>query len=547
MHKFSAEDANKLKVLILDSSEFTQAIIRKNCYTMGIHNVTLASSPDKAARIFKKQKFNLVIIDFDSELKDNYVELFKHIRESNTKVCTVFISSNHTKRNIAEMIQIEAEDIILKPFTLKVLSQRIFANAQNIIMTLKLRKLISEGNHQEVLESIYELEKHFNTGQIRGWLYKVKIQAMLELKMYKNIESFCRFLLVNNEAEWIRTYLAESLISTRRYKEALQEVLICKRKHPSSIKATLLLGDIYDNLGNTDEAYKCYKEVTGCCPDYIKACLAISKIDAKEMKYEQAIDSYEKIISLLEKRLQSYPDIYVEMANLKRDYAESKIKVPMIDAIKESIKYLNRGYENFPESKVIHVNQALFKVIHLHEAGENQKALSLLNRTYVEHKEFIENNSDSMISIMFLYLGLCHKDMANNLVERMKMKMGVHETYSQIRKKLEEKNARRLKLKNYVENAQNEITELIANDKLYDALKKIDDLLEKKPKIQSLQNLAVKISYKMAKQYNFNNSSVRECMRCIYRAEKHVTNDSVISSIKSVKQSIQKRLQVVAA
>ncbi|WP_274036125.1 hypothetical protein, partial [Vibrio parahaemolyticus] len=186
-------------------------------------------------------------------------------------------------------------------------------------------------------------------------------------------------------------------------------------------------------------------------------------------------------------------------------------------------------------------------VIHLHEAGENQKALSLLNRTYVEHKEFIENNSDSMISIMFLYLGLCHKDMANNLVERMKMKMGVHETYSQIRKKLEEKNARRLKLKNYVENAQNEITELIANDKLYDALKKIDDLLEKKPKIQSLQNLAVKISYKMAKQYNFNNSSVRECMRCIYRAEKHVTNESVISSIKSVKQSIQKRLQVVAA
>ncbi|EQM48587.1 response regulator [Vibrio parahaemolyticus VPCR-2010] len=547
MHKFSAEDANKLKVLILDSSEFTQAIIRKNCYTMGIHNVTLASSPDKAARIFKKQKFNLVIIDFDSELKDNYVELFKHIRESNTKVCTVFISSNHTKRNIAEMIQIEAEDIILKPFTLKVLSQRIFANAQNIIMTSKLRKLISEGNHQEVLESIYELEKHFNTGQIRGWLYKVKIQAMLELKMYKNIESFCRFLLVNNEAEWIRTYLAESLMATRRYKEALQEVLICKRKHPSSIKATLLLGDIYDNLGNTDEAYKCYKEVTGCCPDYIKACLAISKIDAKKMKYEQAIDSYEKIISLLEKRLQSYPDIYVEMANLKRDYAESKIKVPMIDAIKESIKYLNRGYENFPESKVIHVNQALFKVIHLHEAGENQKALNLLNRTYVEHKEFIENNSDSMISIMFLYLGLCHKDMANNLVERMKMKMGVHETYSQIRKKLEEKNARRVQLKNYVESAQNEITELIANDKLYDALKKIDDLLEKKPKIQSLQNLAVKISYKMAKQYNFNNSSVRECMRCIYRAEKHVTNESFFSSIKSVKESIQKRLQVVAA
>ena len=124
------------------------------------------------------------------------------------------------------------------------------------------------------------------------------------------------------------------------------------------------------------------------------------------------------------------------MANLKRDYAESKIKVPMIDAIKESVKYVNRGYKNSPESKVIRVNQALFKVIHLHEAGENQKALSLLNRTYVEHKEFIENNSDSMISIMFLYLSLCHKDMANNLVERMKMRMGVHETYSQIRKKL---------------------------------------------------------------------------------------------------------------
>jgi len=118
---------NKKVLLVEDDQNF--GIVLREFLTLNDFEVTLAKNGMEGFEKFKKDNFDLCILDVMMPYKDGYT-LAKEIREKNKDVPLIFLTAKSMKEDVLKGYKVGADDYLNKPFDSDVLLMKIRAIIQ---------------------------------------------------------------------------------------------------------------------------------------------------------------------------------------------------------------------------------------------------------------------------------------------------------------------------------------------------------------------------------------------------------------------------------
>lgn len=121
------ETENKKILLVEDDPNF--GTVLKDYLAMNDYNVTHAKNGMEGFEKFKKDDFDLCILDVMMPYKDGFT-LAKEIREKNEDVPIIFLTAKAMKEDVLKGYKVGADDYLNKPFDSEVLLMKIKAIIQ---------------------------------------------------------------------------------------------------------------------------------------------------------------------------------------------------------------------------------------------------------------------------------------------------------------------------------------------------------------------------------------------------------------------------------
>ena len=118
------KNTNKKILLVEDDINFGS--ILKEYLGLNEYAVTLAKNGIEGFEKFKKEKFDLCILDVMMPYKDGFT-LAKEIREENSVIPIFFLTAKHLKEDVLKGFKVGADDYMTKPFDSEVLLAKIKA------------------------------------------------------------------------------------------------------------------------------------------------------------------------------------------------------------------------------------------------------------------------------------------------------------------------------------------------------------------------------------------------------------------------------------
>lgn len=113
----------KIKILLAEDDKNLGDVL-KEYLELKNYSVILCRDGKSAWEIFRKEKFDLAILDVMMPKQDGFT-LAKDIRKSNTHLPIIFLTAKSMKEDKIEGLKIGADDYITKPFNMEELLLRI--------------------------------------------------------------------------------------------------------------------------------------------------------------------------------------------------------------------------------------------------------------------------------------------------------------------------------------------------------------------------------------------------------------------------------------
>ena len=121
------ENVNKKILLVEDDLNF--GAVLKDYLMLNDFDVVLAKNGMEGFEKFKKENYDLCILDVMMPYKDGYT-LAKEIREKNKEVPIIFLTAKSMKEDVLKGYKVGADDYLNKPFDSEVLLMKIKAIIQ---------------------------------------------------------------------------------------------------------------------------------------------------------------------------------------------------------------------------------------------------------------------------------------------------------------------------------------------------------------------------------------------------------------------------------
>lgn len=218
-------DRNVCKVLVADDSRLVTSSVTAILRQLDLSDIYYAYKPYEVINICKQMQFDLIICDYNFQTQLNGFQLFEELKY--TKILPahttfVFLTGENDQRIVRSIADCEPDDYLLKPF-----SHTFFRN--RLLSAIKRRRTllpIYEKQHDMDFEGVIQAAESllpFHT-EYSKLIRRYRAHAMVQNKQFASARDEYEELLKEDNFDWIKTALANTLIETDDIEKA-QEVL----------------------------------------------------------------------------------------------------------------------------------------------------------------------------------------------------------------------------------------------------------------------------------------------------------------------------------
>ncbi len=289
-----------VKVLVVDDQIQMRKSISRILSSMGIVNITEASSGIKAFSLFQQSNFDLVITDILMEKMDGF-ELIELIRKRNVRgdIPIIAVSGESGKDEIVKANTLGATFYLMKPFSADDLDDRVknsladyFQPTEPLSSIRNIEIMFQKNNFEVCLKLIHILEQK-HTNQTRIILLKILV---LE-KLQKIDESIALALeAITHHPGYFRFYgaLANLYNAKNNFAEAALAMAKELEINPKQSARQVELGYLLMQLNNPQEALKHFQLAIAEKPKHKQALIGAGKAFAMAGDLDKAIYYFQR-------------------------------------------------------------------------------------------------------------------------------------------------------------------------------------------------------------------------------------------------------------
>ncbi len=403
---------NKTKVLIIDDQPLAQSYMRQSLESIGFRDLTSAEHAQSALKLCHKIKFDLILCSFNlGRDKDGY-HLYEELKNKQLVKRTtgfIFISAETSAALVHSVIELQPDDFLAKPFSIKDLSTRISRLLKRKTVLSEIYDYMDVKNYSKAIKVIQKKLASASMSQYSPILLRLKGELLLKLERYAEAKVFFKTALEMQKFTWAKVGLVESLIGNSEFKLAHGLLESMLQHADTRLVAFDLLSKLELKLKNYTSAQNYLSEATDMAPRNISRQNRFVNISKLNHDYENNYKANRSILKYARHSIHDSPDIYLNVARAGIDFALTTEHSDMINRLsRQTTECIQDLKKQFPDADTQEQLDVLNARMH-YLKDERDKAVALVEQL-VDDDEPIRSIDDALDKAKVLHeLGFHHR------------------------------------------------------------------------------------------------------------------------------------------
>jgi CheY-like chemotaxis protein len=374
--------AKNTKVLIVDDQALAKGYMKYSLEELGFGDITYVDKINLALTTLRSQRFDLIICSYNLKHEQDGYYFYDEIKtngELSLSTAFVFISADTNSDLVQSIIELQPDDFLAKPFTVKDLDRRL-----SRVLTRKkaLNDVYLCIDKQQFVRALSEVELFLGKPKHSEFFplaLKIKGEMLAACGNFQQAKDFYLAILKVQTFTWAQLGLVNSYLHLNEDELAEKLVLRLAFKPDSQLAAYDLLTALQIKQNDFDTALECVMMATEISPRSIrrhKTALNLSRITHD---YETQFEAAKKIVRFAKNSIHDKPENYLNVARSGIDYAMTTEASDTERLIKQAKEYVRQLKQAFPKADV----QEQMKVVNariMYLEDEKDNALALLSK-----------------------------------------------------------------------------------------------------------------------------------------------------------------------
>lgn len=267
------DDFSQLNVLIIEDNILVHDVLKTSLQELGIQEIRCAQNAYYGLRLCEQQHFHVVICSFNVQSDKDGFHLLEELKFKgfvNKSTVLIFLSAETGESLVNSIVELQPDDFWAKPLTPKHVQQRLISTLETKKQLFNLYQAI---DNKEFSKVIYYADRHLLDKSLAKYfpnLFRMKGEAYLSLREFKEAEGFFKSLLKTYQYSWVYLGYVKALLKQGRIEEIMELLSKLKEKPDTRFAAHDMLAQYYIEQGDYQSAYKEIKKATALSPRNIE-------------------------------------------------------------------------------------------------------------------------------------------------------------------------------------------------------------------------------------------------------------------------------------
>jgi DNA-binding response OmpR family regulator len=374
--------AKDTKVLIVDDQALAKGYMKYSLEELGFSDITYVDKISLALTTIRNQRFDLIICSYNLKREQDGYYFYDEIKtngELPSSTAFVFISADTNSDLVQSIIELQPDDFLAKPFTVKELDRRLSRVLARKKALREVYLCIEKNQFNRALSEVELFLANPKNAEFFPLALKIKGEMLCACGNFAQAKEFYLAILKVQTFAWAQLGLVNTYLRLDEDESAEKLVLRLAFKPDSQLAAYDLLTALQIKQNDFETALECVLMATDISPRNIrrhKTALDLSRITHD---YETQFEAAKKIVRFAKNSIHDKPENYLNVARSGIDYAMTADEENTDKLVKQANEYIKQLKIVFPKAEVSEqikvINVRLFYL-----ENEKEKAQALMNQ-----------------------------------------------------------------------------------------------------------------------------------------------------------------------
>jgi CheY-like chemotaxis protein len=374
--------AKNTKVLIVDDQVLAKGYMKYSLEELGFGDITYVDKINLALTTLRNHRFDLIICSYNLKREQDGYYFYDEIKtngELPLSTAFVFISADTNSDLVQSIIELQPDDFLAKPFTVKDLDRRLSRVLARKKALNDVYLCIDKHQYDRALSEVELFLGNPKHSEFFPLALKIKGEMLTACGSFQLAKDFYLAILKVQTFTWAQLGLVNSYLRLDEDESAEKLVLRLAFKPDSQLAAYDLLTALQIKKNDFDTALECVMMATEISPRSIRRHKTAMDLSRITHDYETQFEAAKKIVRFAKNSIHDKPENYLNVARAGIDYAMTTEAKDTERLIKQANEYVRQLKHAFPKADM----QEQMKVVNarlLYLEDEKDNALALLNK-----------------------------------------------------------------------------------------------------------------------------------------------------------------------
>ncbi|MCU7555266.1 response regulator [Alteromonas sp. ASW11-19] len=371
--------ARQMKVLIVDDQVLAKGYLKYSMEELGFQDIEYVDRASLALSAIRREKYDLILCAYDLKQEQEGYFLYDQLKEQNElppSTAFVFISADTTADIVHSIVELQPDEFLAKPFTVKDLDRRLSRVLQRKQALKPVYDLLEHDQFDPALNEIEQFLTEPKNAEFFPLALKIKGELLQACNYIEQAKEFYQAILNVQNFTWAQLGLVRCYIQLNQDEDAEKLILKLAFEKDSMLAAYDLLSALQIKLQEFDDALECVSLAGEISPRNIHRHRQAVELSRLTHDYETQFEAAKKVVKFAKNSIHDKPDIYLNVARAGIDFAMTADEGQTSKLIKQSNEYLRQLKASFPKADIeeqIKVIDA--RLLYLQDESENAREL----------------------------------------------------------------------------------------------------------------------------------------------------------------------------
>lgn len=371
--------ARQTRVLVIDDQVLAKGYLKYSLEELGFQSIDYANKVNSALAYIRRNHYDLIICSYDLKNEQDGYFLYDQLKEHNElppSTAFVFISADTTADIVHSIVELQPDDFLAKPFTVRELDRRLGRLLTRKKVLQPVYYLVEKGSLGKALIELENFLTEPKNSEFFPLALKLKGELLLACEHYGEAKDFYQAIINVQNFTWAQLGLIRSFIALNEDEEAEKLVIELALKQDSMLAAYDLLAALQIKHQEFEDALESVETASEISPRNLHRHNKALDLSRLTHNYESQFEAAKKIVKFAKNSIHDKPEIYLNVARAGIDYAMTADEEQTKRLIKQSSEFLKQLKSNFPKADIDDQLKVIdARLFYLEDEVDNARAL----------------------------------------------------------------------------------------------------------------------------------------------------------------------------